>query len=110
MPLRRLQDADARDASGADGVGVDVAERTRPGRAAPVGEQRERVAALAQLARQRFRREHVAAGAAGDQHDGMTMGEVLGRHGHISPRPTRLRVSASTKPMVMAMPISDEPP
>ena len=81
-----------------------------------VGEQGKRVAARAQLAGQRFGREHMAARAARHQHDRVHVAlrrngeEVLNVAHHTSPKPARLRVSASTMPMPKAMPSREEPP
>ena len=54
--------------------------------------------------------DSVAAGSAGHQDDGVDLGHLGLDHGHVPARPTRFRVSARTMPMVMAMPINDEPP
>ena len=71
--------------------------------AALVGREIDGEAALQQRVRQRFRREHVAAGAAGREQD-------AGR-AHVSRLPgNRLRVSASSMPTPSAIAIIDEPP
>ena len=57
----------AAEAGGADAVDLHLRQGVAEGFAAPVGHQHDALAARQKLARQRFRREHVAAGAAGRQ-------------------------------------------
>jgi hypothetical protein len=100
-------DEAAQEAAGhpADRQAVRVERAEAPAIARPpvVGHEGEAEAARGERSRQRFRREHVAAGTAGrEDHE---------RRAHsVSPAPKRLRLSASTKPMPSAIASSDEPP
>ena len=87
--------------AGPDAVQRHARQRIAESLAAPVGDQRDAEAAPEQLARQRLRREHVAAGAAGGERD---------EGAHASTPPKRRRVNASAMPMASPSDSSDEPP
>ncbi len=108
---RPRHQAAAGQAAGADVMHLDLGLAVAEALAARIGDERHAAAARDQLAGQRLGREHVAAGAAGGEHDEGPgpVHDGFRRHDR-SPRPTRRRVSASSMPMPSDSASSDEPP
>ncbi len=100
---QRLAEQIAAEPAGANAVERHPGHALAESLAAAVGHQRHAAAAREQRPRQRFRRKHVAAGAAGGEHD--EAGTA-----HVSTPPKRRRVSASAMHMPSATATIEEPP
>ena len=109
--------------SGTDQITVDTGKGAAVVRAAPVGDQREGLAARKKFLGERLRRKDMTAGPTGGENHGprhwpaptpaaasVRRGSPGGRKAPVAPLPARVRVSARTNPIPMASANIDEPP